>query len=79
MRFALISVAVNVILGIALFYVIGVPGIAAATAVASWANVGQMAFTLGKRGDYWPSAKARGKLIRVLAASVALGLLLATA
>jgi putative peptidoglycan lipid II flippase len=56
-----------------------VPGIAAATAVASWANVGQMIFTLGKRGDYWPSAKAWGKLIRVLAASVALGLLLATA
>jgi len=79
MRFALISVAVNVILGIALFYVIGVPGIAAATAVASWANVGQMIFTLGQRGDYWPSAKAWGKLIRVLAASVALGLLLAAA
>ncbi|MBU4433149.1 MAG: murein biosynthesis integral membrane protein MurJ [Alphaproteobacteria bacterium] len=77
MRFALISVVVNVGLGIALFYAIGVPGIAAATAVASWVNVGQMIFTLRARDHYWPSAKAWGKLIRVLGASAALGLILA--
>lgn len=79
MRFALISMGVNVVLGVALFYLIGVPGIAAAAAVASWVNVGQMVFTLAKRGHYAPSAKAWGKLIRVLSASVLLGLMLAAA
>ncbi|MDI1363391.1 MAG: lipid II flippase MurJ, partial [bacterium] len=77
MRFALISVVVNVGLGIALFYAIGVPGIAAATAVASWVNVGQMIFTLRARDHYWPAAKAWGKLTRVLGASGLLGLILA--
>jgi len=33
--------------------------------------------TLGKRGDYTPSKMAWGKIIRVLAASVALGMILA--
>lgn len=77
MRFALISVAVNIGLGLALFPVMGVPGLAAATSAASWINVLQMALTLRKRGDYAPSAAAWGKIIRVLGASVALGLILA--
>lgn len=77
MRFALISVAVNIGLGLALFPVMGVPGLAAATSAASWINVLQMAITLNKRGDYTPSAAAWGKIVRVLAASVALGLILA--
>jgi putative peptidoglycan lipid II flippase len=76
MRFALISVAVNVVLGIALFNLIGVRGIAAATAVASWLNVGQMAFTLSRKAALQPSA-TWSRVARILAASVAMGLLLA--
>jgi putative peptidoglycan lipid II flippase len=78
MRFALISVVVNVVLGVTLFQVMGVPGIAAATAIASWTNVGQMIATLARRGHYRPSAAALGKLIRVAAATLVLGLALAT-
>ncbi|ATQ44827.1 murein biosynthesis integral membrane protein MurJ [Caulobacter mirabilis] len=76
MRFAIVSMTINIVLGVALFQVIGFEGIAAATAFASWVNVGQMAWTLHRRGDYSPSKAAWGKLVRVLIASLLLGLLL---
>jgi putative peptidoglycan lipid II flippase len=76
MRFAIISVVINIVLGVVLFKYIGFQGIAAATAVASWVNVGQMAWTLHKRGDYSPSASAWNKIARVAVASLALGGLL---
>jgi putative peptidoglycan lipid II flippase len=79
MRFSLISVAVNVLMGVLLFYMIGFQGIAIATSLASWITVAQMAYTLSKRGLYRPSAAAWGKIIRVAAASVVLGLALAVA
>ena len=52
-------------------------GIAAATAVSAWLNVGQMAFTLARRGHYRPTAKAWSRLIRIFLASAAMGLALA--
>ena len=58
MRFGLISVAVNIGLGVTLFYIIGFEGIAAATAFASWLNVAQMVHALGRRGDWTPSPAA---------------------
>jgi len=76
MRFALVSVVVNIVLGIALFQIIGFEGIAAATAFASWLNVGQMYWTLRKRGDWTPSPAAWSKLVRVLVASVLMGAIL---
>jgi putative peptidoglycan lipid II flippase len=79
MRFALVSVAVNIVLGVTLFHFVGVTGIAAATSAAWWLNVVMMAATLARRGVYVPSARAWSHLARVLAASVALGLLLAAA
>jgi putative peptidoglycan lipid II flippase len=79
MRFALISVAVNIGAGLALFQLVGFQGIAAATAIAAWINVGQMVFTLARRGDYQISAGAFSRVLRVTAASVAMGLLLAAA
>ena len=79
MRSALVSVAVNVGLGLALFPYVGIGGIAAATAIASWVNVGQMAAKLSARGDYDTSAQAWSRLARILAASVVMGALLALA
>jgi putative peptidoglycan lipid II flippase len=79
MRLALISVAVNIALGVSLFQVVGVTGIAAATSAASWLNVVMMAATLARRGVYAPSAAAWSHLARMLAASVVLGLALAAA
>ncbi|HEY5411513.1 MAG TPA: murein biosynthesis integral membrane protein MurJ [Caulobacteraceae bacterium] len=79
MIFALVSVVVNIVVGVTLVYWVGFWGIAAATAISSWLNVGQMAFTLGRRGHYQPSAKTWSRLIRILLASVALGLAMALA
>jgi putative peptidoglycan lipid II flippase len=79
MTYAMISVAVNIVAGVALFLMVGVAGIAAATSLASWVNVVMMAATLARRGLYTPGHLARARLIRILAASVALGLLLAAA
>ncbi len=79
MRFALISVAVNIALGLTLVWLVGFQGIAAATAVAAWINVGQMAWTLARRGDYQPSAAAWSRIVRMLLASLVLAGLLALA
>ena len=79
MRFALISVAVNIVVGVTLVRLIGFQGIAAATAMAAWLNVGQMAFALAGRGDYRPSARAWSRIVRIGLSSLALGALLALA
>jgi putative peptidoglycan lipid II flippase len=79
MQIALVSVAINVVLGVTLFHFLGVAGIAAATSGAWWINVVLMATVLARRGVYSPSPAAWSRLARVLAASVALGLLLAAA
>ncbi|MBC7668754.1 MAG: murein biosynthesis integral membrane protein MurJ [Gemmatimonadaceae bacterium] len=79
MRFALISVAVNVGVGIALFQLVGVKGIAAATAIASWLNVAQMAFGLSRKDHYNPSLQTWSRVARILAASLVMGLVLAAA
>jgi putative peptidoglycan lipid II flippase len=79
MRVALIQVVVNVGLGLLLFRLIGAPGIAAATSAASWLSVVQMAAILRRRGHYAMSPRAVSRLIRVLAASAILGLILALA
>jgi putative peptidoglycan lipid II flippase len=46
MVYSLVSVAVNIVLGVALFFTIGFPGIALATAAASWITVLQMVVRL---------------------------------
>ncbi|MES2897025.1 MAG: murein biosynthesis integral membrane protein MurJ [Pseudomonadota bacterium] len=79
MRFGLISVAVNIVLGLSLFPLVGVQGIAAATSAAAWLNVLQMAVLLGRRGDYSPTLKAWNRIARITAASAAFGGLLAFA
>jgi putative peptidoglycan lipid II flippase len=73
MRFALISVAANVVFGIGLFMIVGFQGIAAATALASWINVALMLAALMRRGFYTPSPEAMTRLTKLLAASVLLG------
>jgi putative peptidoglycan lipid II flippase len=76
MRVALQQVAINVALGVALFYAVGFQGIAAATSVASWTSVIVMLGLLAKAGHYTISAKAIARLGRIFLASVGLGLIL---
>ncbi len=79
MRFALISVAVNITLGVVMFNLIGIEGIALATGAAAWINVCQMMDALRDRGFYTMGWEARGRLAKIIAASIALGLFLAAA
>ncbi len=74
MRFSLISVVVNIAAGVALFYTVGFVGIAAATSIATWITVAQMALTLRSRAAYHPSGRAWFKMARVAAASLGMGL-----
>ena len=68
MRFGIISVVVIIVLGLALFQVIGIQGIAAATSAAAWLNVLQMSLLLAKRGDYTPTKVAWNRIARIVAA-----------
>ena len=79
MVYSLVSVALNIVLGVALFFTLGFQGIALATAAASWITVLQMVARL-KLKDHWtPSARAMGKLVRVLLASLGMGAAVALA
>ncbi|OYX30464.1 MAG: murein biosynthesis integral membrane protein MurJ [Caulobacterales bacterium 32-69-10] len=78
MVYSLISVGVNIALGVLLFYTVGFPGIAIATAAASWITVLQMGLKLSRTEVWRPSARAWGKIVRVAAASVLMGALVAT-
>ncbi len=89
MRFALVSVAVNILGGAGLFWLFhafeggagaqGAEGVAAATALASWINVAQMEDALGRRGVWRPSPQARSRLLRTVAAAAAMGAVMAFA
>ena len=79
MIYGLISVGVNVVQGVALFFLVGVPGIAAATSAAWWLNVLMMNLHLARKKVYTPSPAAWSKLARILAASLAAGVLMAAA
>ncbi|MFM8374766.1 MAG: murein biosynthesis integral membrane protein MurJ, partial [Phenylobacterium sp.] len=79
MVFSLVSVAVNIALGVALFYTIGFTGLAAATSIATWITVAQMAFALARRGAYAPSPRAWGRLARISLAAAGMGGFLALA
>jgi putative peptidoglycan lipid II flippase len=75
----MISVGVNVALGVSLFFTLGFQGIALATSAASWITVLQMVVRLKAREIWTPSARATGKMIRVALASVGMGLAVAVA
>jgi putative peptidoglycan lipid II flippase len=79
MRFALISIGVNIALGVTLFYLVGFHGIAAATSFAAWLSVAQMLFTLAQRKHYTPSAKAWARIGRIVVANIIFAALLAMA
>lgn len=78
MRYALISMVLNVVLGAGLFFglrsmgVHGFPGLAVATSTAAWLNVGLMVRSLIARGAYGPTRAAFGRLARIVFASAVL-------
>lgn len=79
MKFALVSVVVNIVVGVGMFHIIGVPGLAVGTAAAAWVNVVLMVFTLHRRGTWTIGRGAFGKVLLVLAASAGMAAFCAAA
>ena len=75
MRFALISVAINTVLGAGLFFWLnrqgtaGFIGLAIATSIAAWVNALLLASTLATRGWYRPGPVLVSRTVRALVAS----------
>ncbi|PWE18441.1 murein biosynthesis integral membrane protein MurJ [Marinicauda salina] len=73
MKFAGLSMLVNVALGVALFFgPMRFAGLAAATSAAGWLNAGLLAITLASRGQFVPDARLRQRLPRILVACAAM-------
>lgn len=76
MRYALVSVAVNIVLGATLFQIIGFQGIAAGTSAAAWVNFALLMRGVQRRELYRPSWEAVNQLLRIAAASLVLAVVL---
>ncbi len=82
MRYSLISVAINTVLGAGLFFWFksmgwaGFPGLAIATSIAAWCNVVFLVIGLGSRKWYAPGRRLIVRLVSITAASIAMGVAL---
>ena len=82
MIFAVVSVVVTLIVGTSAFLWLssqgrdGVLGLAAATSLSAWVNVGLLAFVLAREGTWAPSPAFLSRMSRVVAASAAMGAVL---
>ncbi|WP_417490249.1 murein biosynthesis integral membrane protein MurJ [Maricaulis sp.] len=80
MRYAAISVAVNLVLGLALFFgPLNFLGLAIATTVAGWVNAILLAITLRKRGLLQPDARLLSRFPRIVGAVLLMSAFLAVA
>jgi putative peptidoglycan lipid II flippase len=73
MIFAGVSVAVNVVASLVLFYAMGHVGIAIATSLAGWVNTVLLAGALLRRGDYAADAGLRKRIPLMLLSSLIMG------
>ena len=76
MRFAIISVVVNIVASLVLSRFLGHVGIALATSLAAWVNAGLLAATLSRRGFFALDERLRRRLPRIVASALLMGSLL---
>jgi putative peptidoglycan lipid II flippase len=76
-RFAVISIAINIGLGFALLHSLAHVGLALATAISSWANALLLGSMLLRRGHWVPDARLKDRLWRTLLATLAMAATLA--
>jgi len=70
MRFAIISVLVNIVGSIGLSYFMSYVGIALATSLAAWLNAGQLYFRLRKLGHFVFDEEAANRIVLMLHATM---------
>lgn len=73
LRFAAISIVVNIVTSFALFWHIGFVGIAIGTTLAAWVNVGQLGFRLWRRSEFVVDAQLARRLPLTLMAAIGMG------
>ncbi len=76
LRFAAISITVNIVSSFALFQLFSFAGIAMGTTIAAWVNAGQLGFTLWRRGDFRPDAQLMARIPLILLSAAGMGLAL---
>lgn len=76
MRFAIISVVVNIVVSFTLSHWIGHVGIALATTIAAWVNACLLAFTLSRRGLFTLDDRCLRRLPRIVLSGFLMGALL---
>ena len=76
MRFAIVSVVVNIVASISLSQWFGHTGIALATSIAAWVNCALLGVTLSRRGLFELDERSRMRLPRILLSGVAMGAIL---
>ena len=76
MRFAIISVVVNIAASIVLSIFLGHVGIALATSLAAWVNTALLAVTLSRRGHFTLDERLQRRLPRIVVSAAAMGALL---
>jgi putative peptidoglycan lipid II flippase len=70
MRFAIVSVLVNIVGSIGLSYVISYVGIALATSLAAWINAGQLYFRLRQLGHFDFDEEAESRIMLILHSTI---------
>jgi putative peptidoglycan lipid II flippase len=75
-RIALVAVAVNVLLKLALMGPLAQVGLAVATSVSAWINAGLLVWLLMRRGLFAPDARLLRNLPRMAMAAVGMGVVL---
>lgn len=77
LKYAAVSIAVNILGSLTLIYLAGFQSralaIAIATAAGSWANTALLASTLARRGHFAPDAQLRARAPRMMLASAVMG------
>ena len=76
MRFAIVSVVINIAASLLLSRWYGHVGIAMATSLAAWANAILLAISLTRRGHYQMDGRLKVRLPRILVSGLLMGLLL---
>jgi putative peptidoglycan lipid II flippase len=76
MRFAIVSVVINIAASLVLSHWFGHVGIAMATSIAAWVNAVMLATALARRGFYKPDDQFKKKLPRIMISGVLMGAVL---
>ncbi|MBI3673970.1 MAG: murein biosynthesis integral membrane protein MurJ [Rhizobiales bacterium] len=74
MRFAIVSVVVNVAGSLILSRFLGHVGIALATSLAAWVNAAQLGLTLSRRGHFGMDERFRERAPRIVVSALLMGL-----